>query len=124
MRLIALCLTLAACGSTTVVDLKATGTQTARYESTKAPMEFARCVIPIYDSETIEGVADPAQLRPTATGIEILKTGTAVFRAMVLSMITVDAVGEGSTIIGFSTVGVGRPGKRLRDLESVIRQCA
>ncbi len=115
---LAVAATLAACGSTTVTDLKATGMPTARYASAKTPMEFAICVIPIHDIQAMIG--DPAQLRPTATGIEILKT----VDYTVLSIISVDSAGEGSTIIGLSTIGFPRLGERLGNLESVIRQCA
>ena len=123
MRLITVCaaIVLAGCAPTTITDLLATGTQTARYDSDKTPMEFAECAKPAYD---LLLRLDPAHTRPTPTGLVILKTTSAMDRLYILGMISVDAVEGGSSIIGVATDHGATFGQRLREIEDVIRQCA
>ncbi len=64
--LVAVFLALAGCGFfgvETVAAMQVLGTRTAHFESSKTPMEFVDCVVPIYDSQ-IPGF-DPAEIRQT-----------------------------------------------------------
>ena len=116
-----LALGLAGCGPMNVADLKSSGNQTARYESAKSPMDFASCVILAYDSAT--PAYHPAQMRPTPTGLEILKTISVNFRLVVAGVIEVDAIGEGSSVMGTASGHNRFAMDRLAALDSIIRQC-
>ena len=118
--ILALVVALAGCAPTSVTGLRSTGLQTARYQSDKTPMEFAWCAMPVYDSLL---ALDPSHLRQTPTGIEVLKTSRAMSQLYILGMISVDAVGDGSSIIGFATDHGATSGRRLAEVEDVIRQC-
>ena len=121
--LVAALLALAGCsffGVDTVAGMQILGTRTARFESSKTPMEFVDCVVPIYDSQ-IPGF-DAAQIRHTPVSVQVLKTLSqpVSFRFLILSMIEVLPEAQGSSIVGFITPGDGK--SRHQNLASIIQQ--
>lgn len=123
MRLIALgfALAVSTCGPTSVADLQESGQWTPRYESDKTPMEFAGCVMRAYDAQLT--TIHLAHMRPTPTGLEVLKAITVMGRPVIIGAISIDAVDEGSSITGVATTQIGSSRSRLREVDAAIREC-
>jgi hypothetical protein len=126
MRLIALSLAvlvLAGCaGPRTPTELKVDGNPTQHYDSSKAPMVMATCIIPLLDASF--GVFGTAQIRPTPDGVEVL-TGTSLQLAgtKVFFLVTIDAVDGGSSISGF-TLKTLQGDQHNVGVDTIIQQCA
>ena len=116
-------LALAGCGvfADNVGGMQIMGTRTARFESSKTPMEFVDCVVPIYDAQ-IPGF-HPAEIRHTPVSVQVLKTYShpLSFALWIVSMIEILPEAQGSSIVGFITPGDRK--SRHQNLASIIQQC-
>jgi hypothetical protein len=120
-------LVLAGCGfASTPAELKADGNPTQHYDSGKAPMVVAACVIPLLDERF--GVFGPAQMRPTPDGVEVLTVTTQGFSGpYVLFLVTIDAVDGGSFISGVTMKTSRDDGNDFGmndSVDAIMQQCA
>jgi hypothetical protein len=120
LLIVAAAIVLSGCAGTTTADIQSSGIQTKIYHSEKTPMEFAACVIPIFDF-TLK--LNPSQMRPTATGVEVIKTGGVMGASVPFGVIKIDTDGTGSAVQGSAYKSLFGADGTLRKIDAAILGC-